>query len=624
MAEDNKYVGNRLEPVPNPGIQIGIDTNNTLQKQVINALRDEDELQMSTLDIGSIEGLNGVAKNRDQLYRGIEEMASDDTVAAILETYTEDTVEPNDKGDIVWVESSDEECGKYVNYLLNSLQVNKNVYSWAKSLVTYGDVYLRLYRQSEYDEDVWFVPKVMPTKDNKLNEDINIQVNDSKDPFVHYVELYPNPAEVFDLTKFGKTAGFGVASVSTQTIDSDTGLYIPSITYRIKRDDITLYDSTTFVHGCLEDNISRVPEEVNIFLDNGDVNNKKVKQSTYKVKRGLPLLYNSYRLWREMNLLENSIMISRITKSAILRILNVDVGDMPKEEIRKYLAKLKRLVEQKISLNKDVGMNEYNSPGPIDNFIYTTTHGTQGAITASTIGGDYDPKKLTDLEYIQNKFFGSARIPKAYFGITDDGAGFNGGQSLSIISSRYGKSVKRIQNVICQLVTDIVNIFLLDKGLVRYINKFTICMQPPITQDELDRRTNTDNRIRYIGDVMNQLGDITNPVIKLKILKSLLTTVVNDPEVISYVQEQIDELENENEEAEEKTEESSSTPREEESDMPAFEREDEEETTSLPPTLPQEQTEETPVETPIEDEETEEDSFLPSPEELGFDAVNNI
>ena len=59
----------------------------------------------------------------------------------------------------------------------------------------------------------------------------------------------------------------------------------------------------------------------------------------------------------------------------------------------------------------------------------------------------------------------SLRVPKQYFSQTGDSTGFNGGTSLSLISARYAKMVKRIQNIICQMVTDAINIILIDKGL---------------------------------------------------------------------------------------------------------------------------------------------------------------
>lgn len=240
-----------------------------------------------------------------------------------------------------------------------------------------------------------------------------------------------------------------------------------------------------------------------------------------------------------------SALLNRLTKSALVRILNVDVGDMPKEQVQAFMSRLKEKIEQKSAINVNKGMAEYTNPGPIENTIYVPTHGGQGSITQTTIGGDFDPKSLVDLEYFRDQLYGALKVPKAFFGVTDDGAGFNGGTSLSIISSRYGKAIKNIQNALCQMITDIINLFLLDRGLGNYINKFTVRMQPPVTQEEIDRRANTDNRIRYIGDVMNQLSDIEDKVVKLKIYKELLTDAVNDPEIVKYLQEYIEQLEKE-------------------------------------------------------------------------------
>ena len=86
------------------------------------------------------------------------------------------------------------------------------------------------------------------------------------------------------------------------------------------------------------------------------------------------------------------------------------------------------------------------------------------------------------------------------------------------------------------MVTDIINLFLIDRGLNNYVNKFTVRMQTPVTQEELDRRTNTDNRIRYINDIMQQLTDVEDKATKLKIYKSLLSSAVNDSEVIALLQ----------------------------------------------------------------------------------------
>lgn len=165
-------------------------------------------------------------------------------------------------------------------------------------------------------------------------------------------------------------------------------------------------------------------------------------------------------------------------------------------------------------------MNEYTNPGPMENNVYIPTRDGQGALSLQQVGGDYDPKTLTDIEYFRDKLFGALKVPKQYFGFTEDGAGFNGGQSLSIISSRYAKTIKRIQNTMVQTLTDAINLILIDKGLPHYINEFTLNMLPPTTQEDNDRRESLYNKVQLTQDIMNLVStDIDDRVTKLKVLK---------------------------------------------------------------------------------------------------------
>ena len=75
---------------------------------------------------GGLDAFTGITQSRENVYQLIDAMASDDRVSAILETYTADSVETNDKGQVVWCESSDEDIANYVSYLLDVLNVDKN------------------------------------------------------------------------------------------------------------------------------------------------------------------------------------------------------------------------------------------------------------------------------------------------------------------------------------------------------------------------------------------------------------------------------------------------------------------------------------------------------------------
>ena len=552
FENDDSLYGKSPTIEPAPEKQIGIDTNDSFYWDIISSAIS------STLDMSALDSFLTTARSRDQVYSLIDDMSEDSIIASVLETYAEDATETNENGDIVWADSTDADIANYVNYLLKSMRINKNVYGWVHSLCKYGDVYLRLYRESDYENDDLFETNVeSKTKLNeevhlsdpdidskeKLDEAVKIKAYTKDDHYVHYLEMVPNPAEMFELTKFGKTYAYIKSEVNSPVAGRrDWFQGSEFMRYRFNKNDIKVYQATEFVHGYLEDNTDRIPEEVSITFDkDGDEDN--VHTSTYKVRRGQSLLYNVFKIWRELQLLENSIMLNRVTKSAIVRLFGVEVGDMPKENVGPHLQGIKSLIEQKSALESGKHMNEYTNPGPVENNVYIPTHNGVGAITMQTVGGDVNVGELTDLEYFRDKLFGALRVPKQFFGFVSDNAGFSGGQSLSIISNRYAKMIVRIQNTIVQTLTDAVNLMLIDKDLSGYINKFTIKMRRPATQDDVDRKDNLTGNLQVTRDTMDLIdGVIENNTAKLEILKSMLSSYMSNQDVINIIQEEINKL----------------------------------------------------------------------------------
>lgn len=618
FSTDSEIYGKTIQPVPAPSPEIGIDLNNDMIYDILDASA------VDRVDTNKLQSFTSVSRNRNELYDTLDAMSQDTTLASVLETYAEDATEMNDQGDIMWCESDDAGALKYVSFLLKSLNVNKNIFKWTSSLCKYGDVYLRLYRESEI-EDKFFSKKqdeVNTKRKNALNEDVTIRAYSSGDRYVHYLEQASNPAQVFELTRFGKTAGYiktNIVANPNQTDSLNTMSTFASNMYRFdsNSNDVELYPATEWVHGCLETDSCRSPEEVELFNNTGETE-EKVK---YTVRRGESLLYDSYKTWRELMLLENSVLLNRVTQSSIVRIIGVEVGDMPKENVQPHLMNIKHLIEQKAALSVGSSMSEYTNPGPVVNNIYIPTRNNQGVLSTQQIGGDVNVGELVDLAYYEDKLFGGLRVPKQYFGRTDDSAGFSGGQSLSIISSRYAKMIKRIQNVVIQMITDAINLILIDTGNQNYINKFTLKMLSPTTQEEVDRRENVTNKVALVNDIMSSITDIEDTTIKLKILKSLLSDTITNTEVISLLQDQIDALEAQKE-AEQTPESSSNGSFDSEESMFSDDEPMDFGETSLENTDTQE------MEGPSSELETDTSSDsslneLPSPEDLGIGDVSD-
>lgn len=551
--KENKPVPNgtkvTVKPLDPP--QTNIDIDKSLEDAILTSAQGGD------LQAGVFEAFSTTAQNRESEYELIDTMAMDSTIAAAIETYAEDITQPNSKGDIIWAESDDAEVGKYVNYLLKKMNVDKQAFSWAYNLTKYGDVYVRLLRESDFKNSRLFSSKKPNKKD--LKEDVNINISRENDHYAFTLEMVKNPNEMFELTKFGKSMGYIHAGVNVQKDFSNKNDVTYYTRYRLQKKDVDIYAPTEFVHACLESSTTRAEEELDIFFSTDDYDNRS-NAETFQVRRGTGILNDLFKVWRQLSLLENSVLLNRLTRSSIVRAIQMEVGDMPANQVQNVTSRVKNLIENKSALDVGKNMSEYTNPGPMENVIIIPTRNGKGALTINQIGGEVDPKQLTDLDWYNNKLFGGLKIPKQYFGWTDDSAGFSGGTSLSQYSSRFGKAVKRMQCCLCDMVTDMINLILIDTGYPRYIGRFHIKMQAPVTQEEIDRKQDLSNTLRNISDIMNTLNDVQTTSSKLKILKSLLSECLSDQDITSILQDEIDKLELEESKNQSTDNESNDTP----------------------------------------------------------------
>jgi hypothetical protein len=561
MAEEKKpkkkqsspLVGSQAQPTTlDNTTTLDIDTKKVLVDNIIEAG------VTSKLDIAALENFTSISNSRDQIYQLIDTMAQDSSVSAILKTYAENVCEPADNGHVIWCESNDPKISKFVNYMLNIMNADKNMYGWAYTLTKYGDLYLKLFRESDYKDELFKADNVnmvnstrsrlaenFDTSENassteKLEENVKLHMHSEYDPYSFYVEPIDDPGTMFELTKFGKTYGYIEVPNEQNNMDATTTLtgmgasMTGTYNFRMKSADVHVFQADDFVHACLEDNFTRYPETVELFL-----NKDESKSQAYRVRRGKSLLYDNYKVWREKALLEDAALLNRITRSSIVRKVGVEVGDMPKEQVQQTLRRVKDMLEQKSSINVNSSMTEYNNPGPMENNIYFATHEGKGNITIEAVGGDVDVKNLADLDFWNNKFYSAYGVPKQYYGWTDDAAGFNGGTSLAILSSEFAKSVKRVQNALIQALTDAINLFLLNKGLKSYLNNFTLKMKSPVTQEEVDYRNELTNKINAISSLHGLFTDVEDKPRRLRILKALIASLNYGDEISAELDAEI-------------------------------------------------------------------------------------
>ena len=508
----------RIITVPKPEQSIGVDTEDKVIKQVA-----EGE------DVDGLQSLTTVSLERDRQYNQVDDMCNDSRIASILEIYAEDTACIGDDGRIVYVDSTDSNVSKMITHFLDAMQIDKYIYSWAYSLIKYGDVYIRLFRESETNPE--------NNKDRKLNEQVEVKYyNNLVDHYSDYCQQVLNPAEMFDLKKFGQTYAYiqcPITSLAINVRDRNQIQYL----VQYKDMDVKLFQSTSFVHGSLNQSQSRVAETIELFgADSED------SSDTYTVNKGQSLFYNVYPIWRQMQLLENAMLLNRINKAAILRIMQVEVGNVAsEEEINSIVTATHQMLQTKMSLSTNAIQQLYNSDQPTVQYAVMPMKNGKGALSTLDVGGDTGENNLDDVDYFKNKLFSALRVPKQLVGETGtEGAGFDAGGSLAQLSYRYGKAVRRIQNVLIQMITDMMNLRLYDRGLDAYINKFAIKMHFPVTQEDTINQTHKKEQVDLVMRIMDSLEDVVDDAARVRVLRYLLPTVVDNSDVLTAVTSELE------------------------------------------------------------------------------------
>ena len=118
IQQDVEY-NQKIKPVETPSKNIGIDVDNQFMDNIAGAGL------AGKLDMAAIESFTNISRSRDSVYDLIDMMMADSTMASVLETYSEDATEYNDQGRIVWVEADNPLISKYVEYLLDTMNIDK-------------------------------------------------------------------------------------------------------------------------------------------------------------------------------------------------------------------------------------------------------------------------------------------------------------------------------------------------------------------------------------------------------------------------------------------------------------------------------------------------------------------
>ena len=191
---------------------------------------------------------------------------------------------------------------------------------------------------------------------------------------------------------------------------------------------------------------SRWVTQGNQVLENWQISHFRLLGNDAFLPYGSSVLESARRIWRQLILVEDAMLVYRVVRSPERRVFYVDVGNVPPEDIPNYMEQVQTTLKKSQVLDKKTGRVDlrYN-PLSVDEDYYLPVRGAESGTKIDTLAGGANATAIEDVQYIQNKLFAALKIPKAYLGY-DEGLGAKA--TLSQEDIRFSRAINKIQRVV--------------------------------------------------------------------------------------------------------------------------------------------------------------------------------
>ena len=339
---------------------------------------------------------------RIQLYSDYEAMDTDPIIASALDIIADEATIKNDQNEILSIKSSDENLQRVLyNLFYDVLNIEFNLWSWTRNMCKYGDFFLKLEIAEKFG-----VYNVLPyTVYHMVREE-------GTDP--------ENPAKV----SF-KLDPDGLAS-------SQHPNYLPK---------------------------KKANKQV-VEFDNYEVAHFRLISDTNYLPYGRSYLEPARKIFKQVTLMEDAMLIHRIMRAPEKRMFYINVGNVPPNEVEQFMQKTINQMKKTPYVGDDGQYNlRFNLQNSMEDFYLPVRGGDTSTRIETTKGLEYDG--TNDVQYLQAKMFAALKIPKAYFGYEGD---LSGKATLAAEDIRFARTVERIQKILESELTKIALVHLYTQG----------------------------------------------------------------------------------------------------------------------------------------------------------------
>ena len=181
----------------------------------------------------------------------------------------------------------------------------------------------------------------------------------------------------------------------------------------------------------------------------------------------LGFLHKAIKALNQLRMIEDSLVIYRLSRAPERRIFYIDVGNLPKVKAEQYLRDVMARYRNKLVYDASTGemRDDKKHMSMLEDFWLPRREGGRGT-EITTLPGGQNLGELKDVEYFKKKLFNSLNLPPSR--LTDDNKGFNLGKTTEVLRDelKFTKFIGRLRKRFSEMFQDVLKTQLILKGVV--------------------------------------------------------------------------------------------------------------------------------------------------------------
>ena len=220
---------------------------------------------------------------------------------------------------------------------------------------------------------------------------------------------------------------------------------------------------------------------------------------------GTSILEKARRIWKQLILSEDSMLVYRVTRAPERRVYKIFVGNIDDDDVEAYVNSIADRFKRMPIIDPQTGQMDLRFNQLSNDQDYFIPVRTEDAPTPiDTLPGATNLDQIADIQYLQHNLFTALRVPKPFLGF-DESTG--DGKNLALQDIRFSRTINRIQQSMLQELNKIAIIHLYLLGFEEDFDNFTLTLNNPSTQAEMLKIEHLQQKVTVYKDAVSDAGN---------------------------------------------------------------------------------------------------------------------